>query len=207
MRKISFNIKLLSILLLAQSIIGCGAKYTSDDLSRSRNQSTLIRKTSSSSLKKIVDSLRINKNNLLVKIYKSQYKMEILNDSILLKTYPVVYGFNPFDDKLKQGDGCTPEGTFGIRAKYPHAAWSKFIWIDYPNADSWKKHSAAKKSGLISQKSSIGGEVGIHGVPAGYDYLIDERQNWTLGCISLKSKDIDDLYESIGSKTRILIVK
>ena len=131
--------------------------------------------------------------------------MDIVYDKKVIKTYPVVFGFNPFDDKLKQGDGCTPEGEFGIRAKYPHSSWSKFIWIDYPNKASWEKHAKAKKDGTISKKATIGGEVGIHGVPAGYDYIIDEKQNWTLGCISLKNKDIDDLYESIGTKTRILI--
>ncbi len=207
MQKIITTFRFFLFLGIISFIQSCGAKYTSDDLSREKNQSTVTQKISSSSLKQIVDSLKINKNLVRIKIYKSKYKMDVFYDTLLLKTYPVVFGFNPFDDKLKQGDGCTPEGTFTIRSKYPHGSWSKFIWIDYPNKDSWKKHAQAKKDGIISKSASIGGEVGIHGVPAGYDYIIDERQNWTLGCISLKNSDVNDLFESIGNKTIIYIYK
>lgn len=35
---------------------------------------------------------------------------------------------------------------------------------------------------------------GIHGVPDGYDHAIDYRNNWTLGCISLKNADVEALY-------------
>lgn len=197
--------RLSFVLLTSLYIVSCGAKYTSDDSSRSVNESRVVQATALPTLKKLVDSLKINKNDLQLKIYKSLYKMDVVYEKKVIKTYAVVFGFNPFDDKLKQGDGCTPEGEFGIRAKYPHSSWSKFIWIDYPTKASWEKHTKAKRDGTISKKASIGGEVGIHGVPAGYDYIIDERQNWTLGCISLKNKDIDDLYESVGTKTRIQI--
>lgn len=197
--------KIIAALLLVFTV-GCGAEYTSD-FSKVKTTGRNFKSISASPLEKIVDSLKLNKNSLLIKIYKSKYKMEIIHDSVVLKTYPVVFGFNAVDDKFKQGDGCTPEGEFGIRAKYPHKSWSKFIWIDYPNKNSWTKHAKAKKDGVIKKTDAIGGEVGIHGVPAGYDYIIDERQNWTLGCISLKNKDVDDLYSSIGNKTRILVVK
>jgi murein L,D-transpeptidase YafK len=53
-------------------------------------------------------------------------------DTIIIKQYPVVLGGNPVDDKLLQGDLCTPEGNFLIHAKYPHKSWEKFIWINYP---------------------------------------------------------------------------
>lgn len=81
------------------------------------------------------------------------------------------------------------------------------MWIDYPNADSWKKHNAAKQQGKIPKDAKIGGEVGIHGVPDGYDFAIDVKQNWTLGCISLKNKDVIELYEFIFDSTIIEIRK
>ena len=83
----------------------------------------------------------------------------------------------------------------------------KFIWIDYPNAASRAKHNDAIKNGLIPADSKIGGEVGIHGVPNNCDYVIDQRQNWTWGCISLKNKDIDELYEVVNSNTLVRITK
>ncbi|MBT3756536.1 MAG: L,D-transpeptidase, partial [Candidatus Cloacimonetes bacterium] len=50
-----------------------------------------------------------------------------------------------------------------------------------------------------------GGEIGIHGVPAGYDNMIDEKYNWTLGCISLKNVDVNEIYKLIKVGTRIEI--
>jgi len=62
-------------------------------------------------------------------------------------------------------------------------------------------------NGLIPKKATIGGEIGIHGVPKGYDYLIDEKENWTLGCISLKTNDINELYDAVSYHTKIYIFK
>jgi murein L,D-transpeptidase YafK len=145
-------------------------------------------------IQKLLDSLNIKVSSLHIEIEKLNYRLGVYSDTILLKSYPVVFGSNPEDDKLKRGDSCTPEGEFKIRSKYPHAKWSKFIWIDYPNESSWKKHNDAKQKGLIAANADPGGEIGIHGVPEGADYAIDYRQNWTLGCISMKNKHVDEVY-------------
>jgi murein L,D-transpeptidase YafK len=162
---------------------------------------------SGKSLKYILDSLKINSNTLRILIVKSRYELSVWSDTLEIKKYPVVFGTNPVDDKLREGDRCTPEGEFKIRSKYPHKSWTKFIWIDYPNKDSWRKHNLAIKQGLIHIDSKIGGEVGIHGVPKNCDYVIDQRQNWTWGCISLKNKDIDEIYEVINMNTMVRIIK
>ena len=67
----------------------------------------------------------------------------------------------------------------GSQDLYPHPDWSKFIWLDYPNHDSWHKHLQTKKSGKIGRFDAIGSEIGIHGVPNNGDYMIDEGLNWT----------------------------
>lgn len=142
-----------------------------------------------------------------VNIDKSEYKLRVLADTIVLKEYPVVFGKNPTGDKLIQGDKCTPEGSFKMISKYPHKKWSKFIWINYPNDESWIKHNRAKAEGTIPGNARIGGEIGIHGVPDGMDFLIDMRYNWTLGCIAMKNKDIDELYPYITEDVTIKILK
>lgn len=157
-------------------------------------------------LQEIVRSGGIPKNELKIKIDKSNYLLSVYHKEKKLIQYPCVFGFNPIDDKHQEGDGCTPEGTFGVRSKYAHKSWSYFIWIDYPNKESWSKFNNRKASGEIESNASIGGEIGIHGVPEGMDDLIDSKTNWTLGCISLKTRDITDLYNSIGDKTQIEIV-
>ena len=157
-------------------------------------------------LQTIVRESNIPKAELKVKIDKSDYTMEVYHKSKKLITYPCVFGFNPVDDKHQEGDGCTPEGTFKIRSMYAHRSWKYFIWIDYPNKESWRRFNKRKADGTIDKGGTIGGEIGIHGVPEGADDMIAEKYNWTLGCISLTNKDITDLYKSIGSNTILEIV-
>jgi murein L,D-transpeptidase YafK len=158
-------------------------------------------------LAETLDSLNIDKSMLSLLIDKSDYRLYVRFNEQILKEYPVVFGKNTNDDKLRQGDNCTPEGNFHMISKYPHKEWSKFIWINYPNSDSWKKHNSAIDQGRIPKDAAIGGEVGIHGVPEGMDFLIDKKYNWTLGCISLKNKDVDELYPFITKNTLIEIRK
>lgn len=157
-------------------------------------------------LQSIIDSLGLSGKPIWIHVNKTEYRLSIFIDSQLIKAYPVVLGFNPVDDKMKEGDGCTPEGVFELIDLYPHAKWSKFMWIGYPNNDSWKKFEANKAAGLISDSDKIGGEVGIHGVPDGMDALIDVGNNWTLGCVSLKNKDVDEIYALSKKGTKVVIV-
>jgi len=162
-------------------------------------------KNYSMKLEVLLDSLNITGDPIYITIDKSEYKLSVMSDTHTIKEYPVVLGGNPVDDKLKEGDQCTPEGRFKVISKYPHRSWDKFIWIDYPNEDSWSKHQNAKQLGQIEETASIGGEIGIHGVPSGSDEIIDLGMNWTLGCISLKNKDINDFYPYLSEGTLVII--
>src|SRR5205085_1792856 len=160
------------------------------------------------SLATIIDSLKIDKAKIYFFIDKSEYRLYVMVDTLHLKSYAVVFGPDPLNDKIKQGDGCTPEGWFLIQSKYPHRSWNKFMLLDYPNKVSWKKHNDAIEKKLIGKNTGIGGEVGIHGVPAGTDKMIDEKYNWTAGCISLKNKDVDEIYAYVkAGSTRVFIQK
>jgi murein L,D-transpeptidase YafK len=166
----------------------------------------LVHKTNLDTLQKLSDLIPLG-TKIKVIIDKSDYTLQVFTADTLVKTYPVVFGGNPVDDKLREGDQCTPEGTFHIFSKYPHKSWTKFIWIDYPTADSKKKHNQAKADGKIPKNARIGGEIGIHGVPNGNDFAIDKKINWTLGCISLKNADVDEIYPYFNKKTEIIIQK
>jgi murein L,D-transpeptidase YafK len=152
----------------------------------------------------ILATQRFRSLSLLVE--KSAYRLTVMADRKRQKAYPVVFGQNPVDDKLRSGDLCTPLGRFRLRAAYPHPHWSRFLWLDYPTADSWTKHKRAKAAGTIRANDQIGGEIGIHGVPEGQDDLIDRRENWTLGCISLKNRDVQEIFQAVKKGTVIEIV-
>ena len=137
---------------------------------------------------------------------KSNYKLTIFYDLQPIKSYPVVFGSNPTGDKLYQGDKKNPQGLYQIRDLYPHQDWSKFIWLDYPTPQSWRKHFQAKLSGQINLQRRIGGEIGIHGVPHGKDELIEQRLNWTWGCVSLKNHDVNEIYQFVSQGTLVEII-
>ncbi|MBC6417900.1 MAG: L,D-transpeptidase [Prochloron sp. SP5CPC1] len=157
--------------------------------------------------KKVSDIIpQLDKTKTSILIEKSKYRLTLYHEGEPLKSYPVVFGSNPKGDKLREGDSRTPEGIFKIRDLYPHPSWSKFIWLDYPNQNSWQKHLEAKRQGKISSLDSIGGEIGIHGVPNNSDSLIDNQTNWTLGCISLKNRDVDEIYQAVSTGTIVEII-
>lgn len=156
-------------------------------------------------LKEVMSAHHKPERMLWMHVDKSEGVLSVMSDSTLLKQFKVVFGGNPIDDKLREGDMCTPEGWFSVRAKYPHKSWSYFIWIDYPTRESWAKHKASKSKGDIPADASIGGEIGIHGVPGNRDDLIDENIHWTLGCVSLKTNDITEIYSICYTGMKIKI--
>jgi murein L,D-transpeptidase YafK len=123
------------------------------------------------------------------------------------KSYPVVLG-RVRGRKLYESDRRTPSGLYRVTAKRSHAKYDRFLDLDYPNAQDVAQYRAALASGLVPAKyrGSIygpGGLVGIHGSD-------DENLNrlgidWTLGCVSLANRDIEDLYREVDEGTSVLI--
>ncbi|AFZ04381.1 L,D-transpeptidase family protein [Calothrix sp. PCC 6303] len=146
----------------------------------------------------------LDKVSILVE--KSKHRLTVFYNLQPIKSYPVVFGANARGDKFYEGDKKTPEGVFHVRNLYNHPDWSKFIWLDYPTSQSWRENFQAKLAGKINWFLPIGGEIGIHGVPAGQDNLIEQRSNWTLGCVSLKNDDVNEIYQflKIGSLIEIV---
>ncbi|MFZ1694411.1 MAG: L,D-transpeptidase family protein [Flavobacteriales bacterium] len=145
----------------------------------------------------IIDSLKIDAKSIGFKVHKSKRRFEVVAQGHVLKSYSCVLGEVPVGDKFHQGDRKTPEGSFTFRSKRVHAQWHKFIWVDYPNAESWKRYNERKAKGLIPRGKDIGGEIGIHGVPEGMDHWIDTGADWTWGCIALRNADVDEVYPYI----------
>lgn len=195
---------LLLLFLLSECFKGIQSATTS--AGNITNVATIL-PDGKTSIFRFLDSLHFHSVEVFIFIDKSDHRLYLLQDTLLLKEYAVVFGSNTTDDKLRQGDGCTPEGIFSIRDQYPHSKWTKFIWLDYPTADSRKKQAAAIAAGKIPAGTNIGGEVGIHGVPAGMDWLIDQKQNWTLGCISLKNNEVNEVYAAVKRGSRVIVRK
>lgn len=140
-------------------------------------------------------------------IDKSDYNLYVFEDEEWLITYPVVFGNKDQGDKMMEGDRKTPEGTFKIQNKRVHDKWCRFLLIDYPNEQSRQKFNDRKQRGLIPSSAKIGGAIGIHGTWPREEFAVDNFQNWTQGCISMKNEHVKQLYEMIGSGTTVTIRK
>lgn len=160
-------------------------------------------------LKKTLDSLKLKATDTLsILIDKTDYKLSVLSGNITIKEYPVMFGKNSSDDKLRQGDGCTPEGTFKVIIKYPHTKYDKFIYFNYPNEDSRRKHNSAKAEGRIPADAKIGGEIGIHGTwGQDGDLFFFYKSIFSEGCIVLKRNDLNELYPFVVKNMKIVIRK
>ena len=168
------------------------------------NQKTLVYLGNAPIASLLPSSFERDKVTILIE--KADHRLTVFYDQQPIKSYPVVFGKNPVGDKRNEGDRKTPEGIFHIRDLYPHAAWSKFLWLDYPTPQAWREHFHAKMTGDLSWLLPIGGQVGIHGVPNDDDTLIDSQTNWTWGCPSMKNKDVDELYSVVQVGTMVEIV-
>src|SRR5688572_21041335 len=68
-------------------------------------------------------------------IIKSKRQLMLYSENKLLKAVDVGLGFNPVPDKVKEGDGATPEGEFYIFTKNERSAYYLSLGISYPNIE------------------------------------------------------------------------
>jgi len=141
----------------------------------------------------------------IIVVRKLPRKLVVYRGLTPLKTYPVVLGGNPRNDKLCRGDLCTPEGIYRVASKFDHPRWDKFILLDYPNTQNWLRFGRAKRAGKLHPEAEIGGEIGIHGTHDPVKNIVGE--NWTLGCVSLLNQDIEEIYPLVSDNTLIIIKK
>lgn len=146
-----------------------------------------------------------SKSAYYIVIDKSDYELHVFDAEGWLITFPVVLGNNDLGDKLYQGDRKTPEGTFTIVSRRYHNKWCRYMGIDYPTPADVDKFNWRKQRGIIPSSAKIGGDIGIHGTWPREDYAVDQYQNWTLGCISLKNEHVKQLYNMIPVGTRVTI--
>lgn len=160
------------------------------------------------SIQEICRARNIPLINASIVIVKSKCRLFFYLDGKYIKTYPIVLGKNPNGPKLYEGDNCTPEGIYRVKAKFDHEKWSKFILLDYPNQEDLMRYRVALKGGGIPKKNGqyagIGGGIGIHGTPA--KALNQAGKNWTSGCISLLNEDIDEIFPYVKKGTAVYIL-
>jgi murein L,D-transpeptidase YafK len=150
--------------------------------------------------------------NPRIVVYKSERKLELYSDDSLVRTYRVGLGFSPIADKVREGDGATPEGDFYIFVKNNKSAYYLSVGISYPNLEDAER---GLRDGLISraqynsivdanrkktgppQYTKLGGLIYIHGNGA--------KSDWTWGCVALENSDMKELFDAVSVGTPVTI--
>jgi len=109
---------------------------------------------------------------------------------------PLSLGFSPDGNKVTDGDGKTPEGLYHLDIKYErNDKYYKSFWISYPNE---QEKVIAKRKGI-----KLGSGIMIHGTKPD----IENKKDWTAGCIALQNSDMDTLFKYVANGTLIEIRK
>ena len=146
-------------------------------------------------------------------IYKSERKLLLVNESTLVREYRVGLGPNPKGDKYFQGDGRTPEGEYSICAKNSNSKYYKSLGLNYPSLkraedafrlgeisreDYLKIQEANDKGCLPPANTCLGGAIFIHG---GGSF-----EDWTLGCVAVSNRYMDELFDVVSTGTPVTIL-
>ena len=146
--------------------------------------------------------------------------LQVMNGDTVIKSYENIaigrYGKTYF--KVR-GDNKTPLGKFRIGWTNGNTRYHRFLGLTYPDLPAadralvdgridesqWQAIRRASVAGKVpSQKTPLGGMIGIHGVGAG-DRSVHRDFNWTNGCIALTNEEIDELLQwaKIGTPVEI----
>jgi murein L,D-transpeptidase YafK len=127
-------------------------------------------------------SLSATRNRYVLLVDKSAFTLYVYKNGDISARYPIELGWNPFDRKERQGDGCTPEGLYEITWKRDIGSteFHRAFLLNYPN-DTDREHGRT------------GGVIEIHGCGTGLRPG-EGGENWTAGCIALSNEGIDSLF-------------
>lgn len=149
----------------------------------------------------------------VIVVLKDRRLLRVVCENRVVREYPVGLGFEPVADKIREGDGATPEGIFHVCVKNPNSRFYLSLGLDYPAVDDAER---GLEDGLITRAqhdtiiaaheqgrcppwdTRLGGEIFIHGRGAGSD--------WTLGCVALNDPDMRELFEAAEVGTRVEIL-
>jgi len=135
----------------------------------------------------------------IVLIEKKARKLYLYRADKVIKTYSIALGDEPVGKKECQGDNRTPEGRYTISGRNRNSSYHLSLRISYPNAEDRRN---AKKLGC-----DPGGDIMIHGLPNGKGWIgkAHTAHDWTLGCIAVTNKEIEEIWKLVPNGTEVVI--
>jgi murein L,D-transpeptidase YafK len=189
-----------SVLLMPQTPPSFSA--SADDQSVSRSQAGDVNKT----------PLQLPLIKPRITVRKGKRELTLFANDKPVRVYTVGLGFTPAGDKVRQGDGRTPEGSFYVCVKNDKSHFYLSLGLSYPNQAHTER---GLREGLITRgqyneiigalqhgerplwDTELGGEIFIHGNGA--------QEDWTAGCVALDDENMKVLFDIIPKGTPVLI--
>lgn len=151
-------------------------------------------------VRETVNWSKANGSTALV-VVKMDRRAYLLKGGRIVEDYPVEFGYRAWAQKMRSGDGATPEGTYQVtKWRDRDSRYYKALNINYPNDQDKKRFSLNKKAGKIPRNARIGGLIEIHGEGG-------KGEDWTEGCVALSNKDMDRLMARMSVGDRVTIVR
>lgn len=134
-------------------------------------------------------------------VMKSKRELITFHHKQKVKKYVISLGEVPIGKKQMEGDMKTPEGLYFINGRDSNSHYHKNLAISYPNTED---STYAASLGV-----SAGGEIKIHGYPnnhRGSQIKHFQNTDWTVGCIAVNDREVDELYTWVEVNCPILIL-
>ena len=156
--------------------------------------------------------LKLPLANPRIEVSKGKRELRLYDGTRLLRTYHVGLGFSPVEDKVREGDGRTPEGEYYVCVKNANSKFYLSLGISYPNIEDANR---GLRDDLITKRqhdqiadaitagkrppwdTKLGGEIFIHGNGSSSD--------WTWGCVAVEDAEIKELFDAVPMGTRVRI--
>ena len=146
-------------------------------------------------------------------VMKSNRRLLVVNDDVLVRDYICGLGPAPNGDKQVSGDGKTPEGEFFICVKNPGSRFYKSLGLSYPDvkhadqallegtigpAEYRRIVEAVERRSAPPWNTPLGGAIMIHGGGG--------HEDWTKGCIAVSNRAMDELFQviDVGAPVQVL---
>ena len=138
----------------------------------------------------IADSIVVEKEKRTLTLYQT---------GIAVRTYRIALGGQPLGDKVKRGDGRTPEGLYRVDYKNDQSKYHLALHISYPDAAHLQQ---AKKMGV-----SPGGDIMVHGLPPFYKSVgaAQADVDWTEGFIFFTDAETNEIFTAVPKGAPIQI--
>lgn len=139
-----------------------------------------------------------------IRVRKEAHRLHLVAGDVVVRSYRVALGWGGMGQKLFEGDGTTPIGTYAITGRYP-SKWHTYLALDYPRAVDEARYEAAVAAGAAPKGRTAGSAIAIHGHRSNQFDGLHKAVDWTLGCIALDNDEIDEVARLVEVGTPVVI--